>query len=169
MAGPQAVRPKTNEILKGISIDPGKTTGYTYFELRSKESLEYHPFQSYDDVDDLWRRLKDLQPRYIIIEDFEFRQKSRAGLILFPVQMIGVARLYSLIAPPPCSIYVQKAAQGKSYYKDPILKKNGLYKRGIPHAMDASRHLLHWITFGAGYEHNSSAGQISDFAKMIGV
>ena len=157
------------ETHKVISIDPGKTTGYCYADLTPGLSLEYHPFQSFDDVDDLWRRLKEYEPQYIIIEDFEFRQKSRAGLVLFPVQMIGVARLYSLIAPPPVSLYLQKAAQGKSYYKDPILKKNDLYVRGLPHGMDASRHLLHWITFGAGYQYNSSKGSINDFAKMIGV
>lgn len=139
--------------MRVISIDPGIMTGYCYAEIESQQ-LRYFPFQIVDEVDDLWRRLKEFGPRYIIIEDFEFRRgkRSAGGLELFPVQMIGVSRLYSLIANPNCACFVQKAAQGKAYYTDPVLKQLGLHKRGIPHGIDASRHLLQWYTFGAGYQ-----------------
>jgi hypothetical protein len=118
-----------------------------------------------DDVDDFWRRLVSIKPRHLIIEDFEFRQgKQKTGLNLFPVQMIGIARLYSLIGNTQCAVHIQKAAQGKSYYTDNILKSLDLYKRGIPHAIDASRHLLHWFTFGSGYQYN---GGTRDFATLL--
>ena len=137
-----------------ISIDPGIMTGYCYGELEDK-LLRYYPFQSTDQVDDMWRRFRELKPRFIIIEDFEFRRgkRSAGGLELFPVQLLGVANLYGLLADHQCAVFVQKAAQGKAYYTNPILQQLGLYKRGIPHAMDASRHLLQWFTFGAGYKY----------------
>jgi hypothetical protein len=139
-----------------IAIDPGIMTGYVYAELNETAgTVEYYPFQMTDEVDDLWRRLIKFEPRYIIIEDFEFRSRSRTGLVLFPVQLIGVTRLYELVAAPngKCATFIQKAAQGKSYYTDNMLKALDLYKRGVPHGMDASRHLMQWLTFGAGYQY----------------
>lgn len=149
-----------------IAIDPGKTTGFCYATYdESNKRVLYYPFQMVDEVDDLWRRLHLFKPRYIIIEDFEYRNQSRAGLELFPVQLIGVANLYALVADHQCAIYVQKAAQGKSYYTDSVLKSKDLYVRGIPHAMDASRHLLQWLTFGAGYQLVENTG--ADFAELV--
>lgn len=144
-----------------LAIDPGVTTGYARAKI-SEGHLYYFPFQMLDDVDDLWRRLVEYRPRYIIIEDFEFRQgKQRTGLNLFPIQLIGVVRLYSLIADAQCAVFIQKASYGKQYYTDNILKSNSLYTRGIPHAMDASRHLLHWFSFGAGYQYNGGAKEFA--------
>lgn len=140
--------------MRVIAIDPGVETGYCYAIITEDKQLEYYPFQSVDDVDDLWRRLVEFKPRHIVMEDFEFRGGARAGLNLFPVQLIGVARLYSLISTDgQIALRLQKAAQGKSYYTDPTLKQAGLYKRGIQHGMDASRHLLQWVTFGEGYQY----------------
>jgi hypothetical protein len=153
--------------VKIISIDPGVMTGYCYATLDEKEHvLKYHPFQIVDDVDDMWRRLHYFSPRFIIIEDFEFRRGKQAtgGLVLFPVQMIGVARLFELVAPK-CTTFLQKAAQGKAYYSDKTLKHLGLYKRGLPHAMDASRHLLQWCMFGYGNQFIGSSST-EDFASF---
>jgi hypothetical protein len=143
--------------VKVIAVDPGIMTGYCYAKIEDGK-LTYHPFQITDDVDDFWRRLGSFEPHYIVIEDFEFRRgkRSAGGLELFPVQMVGVARLYSAIAPHQCAAFVQKAAQGKSYYTNAVLQQNKLYVRGIPHAMDASRHLLHWYTFGHGNKYAGS-------------
>jgi hypothetical protein len=153
--------------MKGMSIDPGVTSGYCFADLNNGR-LRYYPYQALDEVDDLWRRLKDFQPHFLIVEDFEFRRGKYAagGLNLTPKELIGVARLYSLIAPHKCSFYLQKAAQGKSYYTDTVLKRHGLYKRSMPHAMDASRHLLQWCMFGAG---NNYIGQMSteEFATIL--
>lgn len=155
-----------------MTVDPGVTSGYTYAEIEPKKSMKYYVTQFADDVDDMWKKFRILKPRYIIIEDFEFRQgKQRSGINLFPVQMIGVARLYGLIADHPCAVYVQKAAQGKAYYTDKILKANGLMFYGdatnLGHGIDASRHLLQWITFGPGFEFNGATGKVGDFAKRI--
>lgn len=155
-------------MVKVIAIDPGVTSGYCYAHVEPKKSMDYYAFQIVDDVDDLWRRLADFQPRYIVMEDFEFRQgRQRSGINLFPKELIGIARLYSLLAKEICAVELQKASQGKSYYTDTMLKHQKLYRRGIPHAMDASRHLLHWITFGSGFALNSTRGSVSEFATRL--
>ena len=135
--------------MRVIAIDPGVTTGYCYAAIVDGVLL-YCPFQAADDVEDFWERLAMFKPQHIIMEDFEFRGGARKGLELFPVQLIGIANLYSMKTGKP--LYLQGAGDGKSYYTDNILKQRELYIRGIPHGMDASRHLLQWATFKRGYE-----------------
>jgi hypothetical protein len=137
--------------MKILAIDPGVTSGYCLAQVASP-AIALKPFQMVDDVDDIWDRLALLEPRYIICENFEFRQRSRAGLNLFPMQAIGVIRLYELKASHQTSVTLQKASEGKSYFTDAQLKRLGVYKRGLPHGMDATRHLIHWFTFGSGYQ-----------------
>jgi len=159
--------------LRILGIDPGRTTGYCFAHLLNVSDelnspvLLIDPRQHMDDVDDLWDRIAEFKPRYIICEDFEFRNKARAGLVLFSVQLIGITRLYELKGAPllkhQCAVTLQKAAQGKGYYSDLLLKQIGVYKRGVPHGMDATRHLLHWMTFGAGY----SMIQGLDIGKLV--
>jgi hypothetical protein len=161
---------ETGEHLKIIAVDPGVMTGYCYAYLENdeKDVLRYVPFEMTDEVDQFWDRLAQIQPRFIVMEDFEFRMGQRykgAGLNMFPMELIGVARLYEMKAPHQCSIFLQKPSYGKQYYTDMTLRKLGLYKRGIPHGMDASRHLLQWFTFGAGYKYNN--GSPKEFAEMI--
>jgi len=156
--------------MKIIAIDPGVMTGYAYARITPEGDLEFFPFQMTDEVDDLWRRLFAFRPDRIIMEDFDFRgghQRAKTGINYFPLQLIGVARLYELTEPTgKCALYLQKAAQGKAYFSDTVLKNTKLYKRGIPHGMDATRHLLQWATFGAGYQHFNGK---QDFAKILPV
>lgn len=146
-----------------LAVDPGIETGYCYASILEKH-LYYCPFQSNDDVDDFWRRIQAFGPVAIVMENFEFRGGARKGLELFPVQLIGVARLYSLIGPPDFQLYLQSASQGKSYYTDTILKNKELHIRGIPHGIDSSRHLLQWATFGPGYKFFEGE---RDFATIV--
>jgi hypothetical protein len=153
--------------MKIIAIDPGVMTGYCYAQVLDDGRVNYYPFQMTDDVDDLYRRLQAFQPRHIIMEDFEYRGgKRQSGLNLFPVQLIGVARLYELVGSVngQCALRLQKASTGKAYYTDTMLKSMGLYKRGVPHGMDASRHLLQWLTFGPGFQF---INQQSNFATLL--
>lgn len=136
-----------------MSIDPGKTTGYTYAAFKEGK-LYYYPFQSFDECEDLWNKLMVFRPVHVVMEDFEFRKGARYGLELFPVQLIGVARLWEQLSLDGV-LHLQKASYGKQYYTDTILKKMGLYERGNEHARDATRHLLQWATFGPGYKYNT--------------
>lgn len=154
--------------MKIIAIDPGVMTGYAYARITDARELEFYPFEMTDEVDDFWRRIIDFKPNVIVMEDFDFRgghQRASTGINYFPIQLIGIARLYELIEPTgKTALYLQKAAQGKSYYSNQVLKERKLYKRGVPHGMDATRHLLQWITFGPGYQYIEGK---QNFAKML--
>lgn len=126
--------------------------------------MHYTIFQRTDEVDDLWNRLEFFRPRFIICEDFDFRgghQRAATGIEYFPIQLIGVSRLYAVKAHHQCGIFLQKAAQGKAYYTNNVLRQSGLLPRGLatstPHGIDALRHLLQWFTFGSGFKYNDTA------------
>ena len=133
-----------------ISIDPGITTGYCR-ALVDNKGCAVRPYQAKNDVWQHWDELKAYHPDIIIIEDFEYRKGQRDGLILFSVQLIGVTRLWA--KQNNATLYIQKAMEGKSHFSNELLKDRGVYKRGMPHAMDATRHLIHWFTFKAGYQY----------------
>ena len=141
-------------MIKVLAVDPGVMTGFTYARITDDKLLEVYPFQMPDAVDDFWRRLHTFLPDVIVMEDFEFRGRSRTGLNLFPVQLIGVASLYELVEPTGrVELVLQSAGVGKQYYTDIMLKSKGVYKRGIPHGMDSLRHLLQWATFRGGAQY----------------
>lgn len=161
--------------IKILAIDPGVTSGYCFAEMERKDpgsmdftNINLRPEQHIDDVEDCWDRIEEFAPRYIICEDFEYRNKSRSGLVLFSVQLIGVVSLYELKSQQQCAVYLQPASQGKSYYSNVLLKKLGVYKPGTAweHSMDATRHLLHWLTFGAGYQY-TQGHDIKDLVKLV--
>lgn len=146
------------DTVRVMSVDPGGTTGYTYARIMDGK-VEAFPFQLPDDVDEFWQRLVKFSPDQIVMENFEFRGRARTGLNLFPVQLIGVARLYELtVAKRTCVVHLQSASMGKGYYTDVQLKNKKMYKRGVSHGMDAMRHFLHWTTFAAGHKYVTKPG-----------
>lgn len=156
--------------MKILAIDPGVTSGYCFAELDPVgwKRLEIRPEQHVDDVDGVWDRIKEFEPRYIICEDFEYRNKSRHGLVLFSVQAIGVVRLYEFKAITQISVVLQTAATGKGYYTNKLMKDMGVFKPGAAweHSMDATRHLLHWLTFREGYQYIQGT-DIKDIVRII--
>lgn len=164
--------------MKVLAIDPGGTTGYcegqfvthvgntnTFIDSfkEAPSGILLKPYMMPDDCEELWDRLDQLRPDIVVMESFEYRNRSRAGLDLTPVKLIGVAELYS--AKSGARLYMQTPSQGKTYYTDTLLKKYGFYKRGQPHAMDALRHMLQWLSFGAGYQYLGK-NKIEDFVRM---
>ena len=158
--------------MKVISIDPGVHTGYCYARITDAGRLQYHPFQSVDDVDELWRRLHGFQPRYIVIEKWEDRNKGyrgskSSGVNSFPQQLIGVARLYALTSDHQCAIFEQAPHEGLGgFYSHKMLKQLGLLKRGditnLQHGLSATQHLLQWATFNAGSQYISDRRDFID-------
>lgn len=132
-----------------LAIDPGITTGYCHAVI-SDGTLMLRPYQAQDDVHMFWDEVNLVYPTHIIMEDFEHRQRTRTKVILYPVQLIGVAHLWADFHDRVVTL--QKPAHGKSFYSNEQLQRLGAYKRGIPHAMDATRHLFQWLTFGPGFQ-----------------
>jgi hypothetical protein len=143
--------------VKVISFDPGITTGYTFSTIRGG-FLSINADQEKWTVEGIWDYLVKVRPDFIIYEGFNYRNRARAGLELFPVQLIGVINLYGCKHKIVRSVnlFEQQPGTGFDYFTDIKLKADKLYKPGKPHAMDALRHLLHWWTFGPGYRYNEN-------------
>ena len=111
---------------KCLAVDPGRTTGLCYGLLKKGERLDVYPHQKILTVGEFWNLLNEFKPYHLIIEDFEFRQNmKKTGLDLYPKELIGVANLYAELQPNgPVGLYVQKAATGKAYFSNNVLKKN---------------------------------------------
>lgn len=142
--------------MKVVALDPGVTTGYAIGHI--DEGLMYvRAGQEVWSHGDLWTQLKLAEPNAIICESFEYRNnKQRAGLVLYSCELIGIVHLFCSpsVRTPSVKLFMQTAAKGKGYYSNSHLQNSGVYVRGIPHGMDAMRHLLHWYTFGPGYQYN---------------
>lgn len=145
--------------MKVFAIDPGITTGYAQGSINDGLMIVVTG-EAKMSHNDLLKFLQQFQPDVVVTESFEFRQKSRKGLVLYSLELIGVAAVYCEVKNVP--LMRQSAAKGKSYFRDAQLKKDGTFKPGRPHANDAARHLLHWFVFGSGYQYNTKgyrAGQ----------
>jgi hypothetical protein len=138
--------------VKVLSLDPGVTTGMCFGVIEADSKLVVTPKQERLIASGLWRVLETWEPQEIVCESFEFRKQSRQGLVLDSVKFIGVTELYAQLNG--ARLHGQMAAHGKSYYTDAKLKQLAIYVPGLPHGMDALRHLLHWYTFGSGYKYN---------------
>lgn len=150
--------------MKIISIDPGIESGYCYARITDDKRLLIYPHQGVDDVDELYGKIRNFEPRIIVMEDFESR-KQGSGVVLFPVQLIGVARLYTLVEGN-CAMYLQKPGEGLGgFYSLNMLKQLGLYKKSLPHGMSATQHLMQWATFKAGAQY--FMGATRHFAQLL--
>lgn len=143
--------------LKVIAIDPGVTTGIATGIIKLGEAMEVASMQEKMEVEDMWHFLNDQQPDVIVYETFEYRNRARKGLVLFSRELIGVIRLFGRLHPATVQLHDQSAYEGVGgYFTDKQLKEGNVYKPGNPHAMDATRHLLQWYTFGPGYRYNAN-------------
>jgi hypothetical protein len=141
--------------MKIVAFDPGVTTGYAVGHIVDG-TMTVRAGQEVWSHNDLWAQLHLAEPDAIVCESFEYRNRARAGLILYSVELIGIIHLFCSPSyrTPSVALYMQSAAKGKSYYSNTHLQNAGVYERGIPHGMDALRHLLHWYTFGPGFQYN---------------
>lgn len=153
-----------------IGLDPGGTTGWaTYtaeyipnpnttgpadrYEFHSEEWAcgQLGPGPHHDA---LWSflELQAVSQTVIACESFEFRQgKQRAGIVLDSCEYIGIVKLFveqrqrSLPNNFRMDLVMKTAGQAKSFITDDKIKKLGLWYPGHRHAMDAYRHLLHFL------------------------
>src|SRR5262245_26695082 len=104
---------------------------------------------------ELWLQLGILDPKYVITEEFEFRKgtRNRGGLELVSREYIGVFELWTQLHNRTL-FRVRAGNVIGGFFTDTQLKKDGLYSAGKPHRNDAMRHLLHWFTYGFGYQFN---------------
>lgn len=159
-AEPSTLVVKPSRAIVVIALDPGITTGIATGVIKNGR-MEVGSAQYKWDVYDLYKYLCRHQPDHLIYERFDYRRhKHRDGLELYSRELIGVAKLFAAIHNDlvhNLNIYEQMPAEGVGgYYTDNVLKAEGVYKVGNPHANDAVRHLLQWFTFKSGYQFNTS-------------
>jgi len=140
-----------------LALDPGVTTGWCLGRwLPDNNRLLLACGQNQFSLNDLYMNMINLLADSLgyvcVYESFEYRNASRAGLNLTPVKMIGVIELLGE-STEGIKIYPQNAAQGKGFWKDDKLKKYELYATGVQHGRDATRHMLHFFTFGPGAQY----------------
>lgn len=131
-----------------VALDPGTTTGWADFIEHIGEGqshwlrLQLGP-DSHNKV--LWDRLRHIKPDHIVCESFTYQVRpDRRKVVLDSVEYIGVARLYSQVTDTP--LHMQSPSQAKGLWTDDKLRSLGLWIPNHPHSMDATRHLLYFMT-----------------------
>lgn len=141
--------------MKALSLDPGKTTGYCYAEMK-EDRLRLSPGEDIFTMMDMAAFIESFIQsggNHIVYEGFNFRNAVRTGVDLTPVKIIGVIELYQGQYEPMVTFTEQQpSAQGdKSFYTDARLRELGVYwAHGRGHARSATKHLLYWLNFGPG-------------------
>ncbi len=138
-----------------LALDPGKTTGFCYGTYAG-QNLIIDPGEKILTAGGLDAFVRDFLdsgvPKYIIYEDFQFRQGVRTGLDFTPAKLIGILELWK---ERDCGahFYVQQpSVQGdKAFFNNDRLQELGAYwPHGKGHARSATKHLLYWCKFGPG-------------------
>ena len=134
--------------MKIVTLDPGGTTGYCSVTVSSErlEHVKSGQIQGRNHHDELFRFLTKEQPALIISESFEYRNRSRAGLVLVSKEYIGVTKLYT--AQKEIYYHEQSPSQAKGFVTDAVIKNLGWWKTSNPHAMDAVRHMIYFAVNG---------------------
>jgi hypothetical protein len=147
----------TGRVVKVVALDPGITTGLAIGNIMVDWGLMLiDTGQAKYNHKELYDGLVRQRPQHLVCERFEFRKKSREGLILYSRELIGIANLYSQQFGISLTMQQPSEALG-GFWTDKQLKKDKLYKVTTGgHANDALRHLLQWYVFGAGFKYNKA-------------
>lgn len=127
-----------------IALDPGITTGVALYTdwpnkyVKTDQLKEFH--------EGFFNYLVRNKPTEIVYESFIYQRRNKVEL--YPVEVIGVIKLYAQTYNIP--LFVQSASQAKGFMTDDKIKKMGLWVRGQKHGMDALRHLLYHLIITKG-------------------
>ena len=126
--------------LEVVAFDPGGTTGIAYF-------INGHPvIEEITSYPHIGAFITDKKPDVIVYESFQHRlNQPLKKFILLPIEVIGIIKCFGEALGS--TLIAQTPATGKKFWTNDKLKKVGLYVTGVPHAMDAMRHLLQYKTF----------------------
>lgn len=136
-----------------LALDPGGTTGMSVCNYVDDGVDDFVGEWRFGQIgpqphhEALWTLMADLCipgiELRIVCESFEYRNNSRAGLVLDSVEYIGIVKLF--VARYGVPLTMQTASMGKGFTKDQNIKKLGLWQSGKKHANDATRHLLYYL------------------------
>lgn len=92
----------------------------------------------------------------IVCESFEFRQHAndnkfyKAKVELISKEYIGVIKLFCALAEIPLTF--QTASMAKTFVTDEKIKALNLWRPGMAHANDSTRHLLRYLVITKKYQ-----------------
>lgn len=139
---------------KIIAFDPGGTTGISMTSLQDHapecepalpvfRAAQLGPKEHHVEVEDLLEReFLGVGRRFVVVERFDYRNTSRAGLRLDSREYIGTIKGWARRRGIP--VVLQSAAQAKGFVSDNILKELNLYTKAYRHANDAMRHMVYF-------------------------
>src|SRR5438045_629444 len=111
--------------MKVVSLDPGKTTGYSIAVVDDPRRFGFCYSQREMSEKQLVDLLYRINPDHVVCESFEYRNVARTNLDLTPVRLIGAVNYYHQFSK--CELHMQKSAVGKGHFTDEKLKKLGIY------------------------------------------
>lgn len=133
-----------------IAFDPGVTTGVAYTDVGGQDIVTVHIVGSMSHRM-IWDTLEVYKPEVIIRERFSYQRRDK--VVLEPVSINGAIQTWFEVRGTNLgcqNIKVQTPSQAMGLWTDSKLKKLELWEPGRPHAMDAVRHLLYYITVYQG-------------------
>lgn len=139
-----------------IGLDPGGTTGWATYSYSADTDKFYWdcgqlgPKKHHLELEALLE-MEQVKDYTIVCESFEYRNASRAGLVLVSNQYIGVVE--NFCQKRNVKLVMQTASVGKitkkSFVKKENLEKLDLWVKGggssWSHAMDAYGHILQYM------------------------
>jgi hypothetical protein len=144
--------------MRVIALDPGGTTGVAIFQRTEHADLDNGTWERFElkpgHHRTLWELLTGGGPWTTVIwERFMYQRRELdkgVSLSLASVEYIGICKLYEDFHEEDVTFVEQTPAQAKNLWTDNKLKTLGLYMASAPHANDATRHLLYWLTVNRG-------------------
>jgi hypothetical protein len=129
-----------------LAIDPGVTTGFA-FRARDGEIFSWQHELNSEDLPYTYfmAQLETLVVDRVVCERFDFRQ-NKTGVDYTPVELIGLIKFWAEDAIDEEIIWQgQDIKSNKSFWTEEKLKLYGVYKPNLGHAMDATKHLMHYL------------------------
>ena len=125
-----------------IALDPGVTTGFAihHYDDSIKTDQVKCSHRAFYDL------LVQFDPSEIVFERFTYQRRDK--VVLYPVEVIGVIRLFAEQFEIP--LYAQTPSSAMNLFTDEKIKKMGLWTPGLVHGMDALRHLLYYMVVTKG-------------------
>jgi hypothetical protein len=141
-----------------FAIDPGPHTGIFWIDnnVTHRVTLDYTGVLAWSAHKELYMGLMQMvnpEQDHVVCESFEFRKEdaqNREYIDYSTGELVGVVKLFAQLTNTAYTI--QSASQAKGFWTDDKLKRVGLWVPGAEqrHVRDATRHWLHYHTFGRG-------------------
>ena len=131
--------------MKVVAFDPGGITGVALYDSLV-DTPGMIPVAQLHKLAEVWELLQSTKPDLIVFERFSYQRRDK--VVLTPVEVIGVIKLWADLHDVPYK--AQMPSQAMGFWKDDKLKRIEQWRTGQPHAMDALRHLLYYLVVVKG-------------------